>query len=357
MKLESLHDHSLPTGVLALSASPAGDRLWAACMDGFVWEVETSTGKKRRFAEGHGSYASGCALLPGGATLVSAGYDGCLLWHDTASGKCFRRVQAHDFWSWELALSPDGSRLASVTGQFLAGSLKYEPAPSATPTVRVFDAVTGDALAAFDQTPPVLSAAWHPDGRHLATANMMGDFRVWDTAAGNREPAAQWSTPDFTSWGIIKSHHYLGGVHGLEFAPDGASLLGCGMGPMNDPMAGNGKMTWQRWDWRAAPPKQLAAIHDGQHGSGLMESLAFHPDGTCFVMAGRQAQGTWNAAVFSAADGALVHSVDTKKRITQARFLEGGAKLVLAGAAGQPGRDKDGKWPDYGRIRVFTVAA
>ena len=40
-------------------------------------------------------------------------------------------MKAHDFWSWQLALSPDGSRVASVTGQYLAGGWKYEPAEAA----------------------------------------------------------------------------------------------------------------------------------------------------------------------------------------------------------------------------------
>jgi len=73
-------------------------------------------------------------------------------------------------------------------------------------------------------------------------------------------------------------------------------------------------------------------------------------------MAGRQAQGTWNAALFSAADGSLVHSVDTKKRITHARFTADGQSLIIAGANGQPQR-KDGVWPTWGRLQVYRVEA
>ena len=85
-----------------------------------------------------------------------------------------------------------------------------------------------------------------------------------------------------------------------------------------------------------------------------MESVAWHPEGRHFVMAGRQAQGTWNAALFGAEDGGLVHSIDTKKRITHARFSKDGKSLVLAGANGQPQR-KDGAWPAWGRIQVYAV--
>ena len=138
------------------------------------------------------------------------------------------------------------------------------------------------------------------------------------------------------------------------FSPDGESLLGCGMGPMTDPMAGNGKMTWQRWNWRNG--ERIDQIKEGQHGSGLMETLAWHPDGAHFVMAGRQAQGTWNAAVFSAADGNLVHSVDTKKRITHARFTADGQSLIISGANGQPQR-KAGEWPPWGRLQIYRIEA
>lgn len=71
-------------------------------------------------------------------------------------------------------------------------------------------------------------------------------------------------------------------------------------------------------------------------------------------MAGRQAQGTWNAAIFSANDGGLLHSLDTKKRITQARFTADDQSLILCGANGQPKR-KDGRWPSWGRLQVYSV--
>ena len=353
MKLTLAHDHKLPTGVLGLAITPDGGRAFAACADGAIYSVDLATGNAEVFAEKHSSFASGCVLLPDGRTLISGGYDGALLWHDVETRRCWRRVQAHQFWNWQLALSPDGSLIATTTGQYLPGGWKYEPSAESEPSVKVFDTETGDLFASFNHTPPVLSCAFSPDGQHLAAANMMGEVRVWNLPSdANDRPVAQWTSPDFTSWGTTKSHHYCGGIYGLVFSPDGESLLGCGMGPMGDPMAGNGRMTWQRWDWRKG--KRLAQIKEGQHGSGLMETVAWHPGGGHFVMAGRQAQGTWNAAVFSATDGNLVHSLDTKRRITHARFSADGASLIVSGADGQPPR-KAGEWPKWGRVQVYRV--
>jgi WD40 repeat protein len=347
MKLTKVKDLTLPTGVLGLAAVADGSRLYAACMDGAIYECDAETGTATRFAASHRSFASGCVLLPDGQTLISAGYDGWLLWHDVTTRQCFRRLQAHSFWSWQLALSPDGHRVATVTGQYLAGGEKYEPAASPEPTVKVYDTLSGDLVQAHEYQPPVLSVAFSPDGQYVAAAKMMGGVRVWNLTSG--QLAAEFTSSDFTSWGIIKSPHYCGGIYGLAFSPDGDSLVCCGMGPMNDPMAGNGKMTWQRWDWRATPPKKLRQIRDGDGGGGLMETLAFAPSGE-LLMAGRQAQGTWNAALF-AADGKLLASLDTKSRITRAAFASGGERLFLSAATGQ-GKPKDGKWPNYGRIHV-----
>jgi WD40 repeat protein len=352
MKLAKTKDLKLPTAVLGLAVDD--DVLYTACMDGAVYVVDPSKGDATAFEEKHGSFASGCVLLPDGDTLISAGYDGQLLWHDVATKKCVRRVKAHSFWSWQLALSPDGERLATVTGQYLAGGEKYEPAAAPEPTVKVFNAQTGELVKSFDHGRPVLSVAFSPDGKHVAAANMMGEIGVWDIDAGKR--VALINTPDFTSWGIIKSPHYCGGIYGLKFAPDGRSLLCCGMGPMGDPMAGNGRMTWQRWDWKATPPKKLGQIHDGDGGTGLMETLAYTPDGSAFIMAGRQAQGTWTTALFAAADGKLLASLDTKSRVTRAAFAADGKTLYLAAAVGQPQR-KDRKWGDYGRVHVVNVTS
>ena len=353
MKIHLDKDFKLPTGTLGLALTHDGSRAFAACVDGKIYDVDLTSGKAEPFETQHQAFASGCVLLPDGKTVISAGYDGVLLWHDVTTRKCLNRVLAHQFWSWQIALSPDGSQLASTTGQYLPGGWKYEPAPEIEPSVKIFDTNTGKLRATFAHTPPVQSCAFSPDGQHLAAANMMGEVRVWNLPyCVDGQPVSKWTSSDFTSWGTVKTHHYCGGIYSLAFSPDGYTLLGGGMGPMGDPMAGNGKMTWQRWDWQKG--ERIDQIKDGQHGTGLMEAVAWHPDGKHFIMGGRQAQGTWNAAIFSAADGSLAHSVDTKKRITQARFTTDGRTLVLCGANGQPAR-KDGLWPAWGRLQTYRV--
>lgn len=351
VKIELVKELKLPTAVLGIDADATGEHAFAACMDGGVYSVELSSGERRQIAK-HNSYASGIRFLPKSKQLISAGYDGTLRWHNPEEQTSIRTVQAHRFWSWQMDVAPDESVVASATGQYLAGGYKYEPAAEQEPSVKVFDAQTGELRWAFSHLPPVLSVAISPDSGFVAAANMMGEIRVWNLKSGQQ--AAAWTTPDFTSWGIIKSHHYVGGIFGLAFTPDNAELLACGMGPMNDPMAGNGKQTWQRFAWRENPPRKTSQIQESDNGNGLMETISFHPAGKFFVMAGRLAQGKWNAAFFDVTTGHLLHSADTKMRVVDSVFLKEGTQLLLAGAGGQE-KKKDGKYPEFGRLKLYKV--
>ena len=351
LKLTALKDLKFPTAVLAVAASADSKELFAACLDGGIWRVSVESGAPQQLGK-HESYASGVQYLAKSNQLISAGYDGTLRWLSLPDGKEIRSVNAHRFWSWKMRLSPDERRVASVTGQYLAGGIKYEPAAEREPSVTVYDTETGKQLWALSHIPPVLSVAFSPDSRYVAAANLMGELRVWDLTTG--KPVAQWTTPDFTCWGIIKSHHYIGGIFDLQFTPDGREVIACGMGPMVDPMAGNGKQTWQRFAWQESPPKKVGEIKEGEAGAGLMESLRFHPDKSKFLMAGKLAQGKWNAALFDLASGSLLHALDTKMRITDAAWLHGGTQLALAGATGQE-KKKDGRSPDFGHIKLFSL--
>lgn len=341
----------LPTAALA-AARISDEELLVGCLDG-VYRVHLGEGSHRRIGT-HASYVSSVAVLADRGQGVSAGYDGVLQWFDLSNDTRLRSVTAHDFWSWDMAVSPDGSMIASVTGQYLAGGYRYEPAAEQEPSVRILSAEHGEILQSLPHVPSVQAIAFSHDSRFVAAGNLMGEIRVWDARTGEQQ--ACWTTPDFTSWGIIKSHCYLGGIFALRFTPDDAALLMCGMGPMHDPMAGNGRQLWQKWDWRAAMPTKLDETHEGESGEGLMEALAVHPSGEFFAMGGRLRGGSLNVGLYRFGDGGKLGGLTSGYRVTEILFSSDGSQMMLAGGQGQPGKGEDGRIADFGRVEVYDIS-
>ena len=390
--LEKLDRIAFPMGVMDLSVHSDGLMAYAACMDGIyqcalpVDPKATDKPIPTRIGQ-HTSYVSGIALMESNSSLVSTSYDGTLQIRDlstrlasendkdeaiapvnapenapvnvteAASPKIVElpprfSQRVHNFWSWGMALSPDERYIASVSGQYLAGAEDYSPLKASEPNVKVFDATSGKLIHAFEMLPSVQCVAFDPKSQFVAAGNLMGDLAVWEIASGQK--LAEWRTPDFTSWGIIKSHCYIGGIYAVAFSPDSESLYAAGMGEMKDPMAGNGKQKWQRFRWRKTPVEKHQEIIADQSGEGLMETLAWTPSGEHFVMAGRLRGGNWNAAVFSTESGQLLGQAKTGMRITTARFSPDGHVLYLAGMQGQPAPKKD-SFPSFGYLERYQV--
>ncbi len=362
IELEKNGRYSFPMGILDVAIRGDERRAYAACMDG-VYSLalplrDAKDEKPTPVCIGrHSSYVSGVALLKDDAEIATTAYDGTLQIR-TLSGEADQEIAArcqekiHSFWSWRVAMSPDRTRIASVSGQYLAGAEDYSPLPSAEPTVKLLDAATGKELRSFNMLPPVQCVAFDVSGRLLAAGNLMGDLAVWDIESG--QPLAEWRTKSFTSWGIIKSHCYISGIFAVSFSPDGKSLYAAGMGDMRDPMAGNGKQLWQRFAWQTQPVEKIQESVADQTGEGLMETLAWHPGGEYFVMAGRLRGGNWNLGIFATESGQIVGQAKTGMRITSARFSPDGEQLYLAGMQGQPGRKED-RFPDFGYLERYVV--
>jgi WD40 repeat protein len=343
-----IHDFKLPTAILGACLLQDHRELIAACLDG-IYRVELDTKKHQRIG-GHDSYVSSAVYVPEQKTFITAGYDGKLKWFSAQDNSLLREEKVHAFWSWDMSLSADQRWLASVTGQYLAGDYKYSPAQETEASVKILDATDGKLVHALRHVPSVQSVAFSHNSQWVAAGNLMGEVRVWDVASG--EQVGGFESKDFTSWGIIKSHCYLGGIFAMEFSPDDSELIVCGMGDMRDPMAGNGKQLWQRWNWKES--KLVAQTNEKQAGEGLMESLVLHPARDSFLMGGRLRGGDWNAALFDLSSGERIGTIKSGYRITQMLFDNQG-RLVVVGGQGQPGKSNEGKFPDFGRVEVYEL--
>ena len=125
------------------------------------------------------------------------------------------------------------------------------------------------------------------------------------------------------------------------------------MGNTRDPAAGTGKPLWARWSWRNGEVTRIGSASDGEIGQGLMETLAIHPNGKVFAMAGRLFKGEWNTAIFDLASGSRLAHIDAKMRVSKAVWNKEGTRLYLAGSSGQPRGRKDLEKPDWGKVKII----
>jgi WD40 repeat protein/serine/threonine protein kinase len=172
--------HTLPhTGnVLGVTFSSDAQRLASCGEDKTVHIWDAVTGREVLGLYGHTDMCGCVAFSPDGWRLASASHDGTIrVWDATPleghEGQESLTFTQHDHEVRCLAVSPGGERIVSGGN----GTL-----------VKVWDVSTGRVSFSFPgHSAPVFSAAWHPDGRRIATAGSAGrqnTVMVWDASNG-----------------------------------------------------------------------------------------------------------------------------------------------------------------------------
>ncbi len=270
--------------------------------DNAIRVVDTSSGKELHRFERSRTGVGALVFAPDGKVLAARGGDGAIRMFDIVNGKELRSINESSSSTSPTAVVAVDGRIArnsraglvfSPDGQLLASpsSSGYLPGTrTARNTINLFDVTTGKLLRKLDTNQPVVSAAFSPDGRLLATEFTNQTITLWEVASGQPrerliklEPSPQ---PDLTTTAFAVAARRVAvaepaGPVSLAFAPDGQVLAA--RGPNN---------TLQMWD--VATGKEVGRFPGH---AGRVETIAFASDGK--TVATGSADTTvllWNAA-------------------------------------------------------------
>ena len=237
-------EHGQPVRSVAISAD-ATTLVAAGVSRITVWDLETQSAATLM---GYSAIASSVAFSPDGTVVAMGTLEGTAGWNIETGERVIWEEQ-DVFTVEDVVFSPDGQILASAVWH----------------NIELLDMETGDVTTLSGHTGQINSMAFLPDGRTLASGDVMGKVLLWDILTGESSP--------LLDDGAVRARF-------VGFSPEGGSLV-----------AGLSDGRWMLWDAESrtlsatldSPPDWIAELLPPDAAVLAVQGeilAAFSPDGT-----------------------------------------------------------------------------
>jgi WD40 repeat protein len=283
--------------ILAATVSPDGAMVATASADGTIRVWETATGQLLMVLRGHEGDVTGLAFSADNRMLASRGSDDTLRLWRVISGRVLRNATDAIY---DARFSPDGHWVATGGKDGVArlyGPTTAEPrtlareyritavafsrhgqvlvsgaAAQGGAFLAVKDPATGRGMVTrIASMPPLLSAAFLPDGR-IVTGDLAGTVRLWSTSGGRLRPGQP----------LLETGH--------DFEDRPVSLRA--HGDLIAVALANGTVHLVRQNG-----EEMRVLHTASGGDEVVYAASFSPDGRRLVTAGEhQPIRVWDVA-------------------------------------------------------------